>query len=149
MSEQGDLFGVEARPPEGFRYQPEVLSRDEEQAILEGVRTLPLRPFEFRAYTGNRRVFSFGWRYDFKEQALYGAEEIPAFLLRARDVAAGFIGIPAIDFVHVLVTEYAPNAGIGWHRDKPVFGEVVGVSLRSPCVFRCGGECVRSGSGIR
>jgi alkylated DNA repair dioxygenase AlkB len=37
---------------------------------------------------------------------------------------------------HVLVTEYGPGAGIGWHRDKSVFGETVGVSLLSPCVLR-------------
>ena len=37
---------------------------------------------------------------------------------------------------HVLITEYGPGAGIGWHRDKAVFGEVVGVSLLSRCVFR-------------
>jgi len=37
---------------------------------------------------------------------------------------------------HVLVTEYQPGAGIGWHRDRPQFGEVVGVSLLSPCVLR-------------
>jgi alkylated DNA repair dioxygenase AlkB len=36
----------------------------------------------------------------------------------------------------VLLTEYAPGAGIGWHKDKPMFGEVVGISLASPCLFR-------------
>ena len=30
---------------------------------------------------------------------------------------------------HVLVTEYGAGAGIGWHRDKAVFGEIVGISL--------------------
>jgi alkylated DNA repair dioxygenase AlkB len=35
-----------------------------------------------------------------------------------------------------LVTEYGPNAGIGWHRDKGVFGVVVGISLLSSCQFR-------------
>jgi alkylated DNA repair dioxygenase AlkB len=37
---------------------------------------------------------------------------------------------------HVLVTEYGAGAAIGWHRDKAVFGEVVGISLLSPCTFR-------------
>ena len=36
----------------------------------------------------------------------------------------------------MLVTKYGPGAGIGWHRDKEVFGEVIGVSLLSPCVLR-------------
>jgi alkylated DNA repair dioxygenase AlkB len=36
----------------------------------------------------------------------------------------------------VLVTEYGPGAAIGWHRDKAVFGEVVGLSRLAPCTFR-------------
>jgi alkylated DNA repair dioxygenase AlkB len=36
----------------------------------------------------------------------------------------------------VLVTEYAPGAGIGWHKDRPAFDEVVGISLVAPCLFR-------------
>jgi alkylated DNA repair dioxygenase AlkB len=35
-----------------------------------------------------------------------------------------------------LVTEYAPGAGIGWHRDKNVFNEIIGISLLASCVFR-------------
>jgi alkylated DNA repair dioxygenase AlkB len=37
---------------------------------------------------------------------------------------------------HVLVTEYAPGAGIGWHRDRPEFGIIIGVSLVAPSHFR-------------
>ena len=39
-------------------------------------------------------------------------------------------------FQHALVTEYGPGAAIGWHRDKPMFGEVIGISLLASCVFR-------------
>jgi len=39
-------------------------------------------------------------------------------------------------FQQVLVTEYSPGAGIGWHKDRPEFEQVVGVSLLSPCLFR-------------
>ena len=35
-----------------------------------------------------------------------------------------------------MVTEYAPGAAIGWHKDRSVFGDVLGVSLVSPCRFR-------------
>ena len=34
------------------------------------------------------------------------------------------------------MTEYSPGAGIGWHKDRSVFGDVVGLSLLSPCTFR-------------
>jgi len=53
-----------------------------------------------------------------------------------RRTAAAFTGLEPEEFQHVLVTEYGPSAGIGWHCDKAVFGRVVGVSLLSPCVLR-------------
>ena len=37
---------------------------------------------------------------------------------------------------HVLVTEYAPGAGIGWLSDRPEFGIIICVSLVAPCYFR-------------
>jgi len=40
------------------------------------------------------------------------------------------------ELVEVLVTHYPPGAGIGWHRDAPMFGVVVGVSLARACRFR-------------
>ncbi|MCR6679645.1 alpha-ketoglutarate-dependent dioxygenase AlkB, partial [Escherichia marmotae] len=61
---------------------------------------------------------------------------MPDFLFALRSFAASFAGLEPEQLEHVLVTEYAPGAGIGWHRDKAVFGRVVGVSLLSPCVLR-------------
>src|SRR5690606_24325806 len=66
----------------------------------------------------------------------YKTDEIPDFLHPLRVRAAAFAGLAPLALEHVLLTEYAPGAGIGWHRDKPVFGEVVGVSLLAPCAFR-------------
>ncbi|HEX8695498.1 MAG TPA: alpha-ketoglutarate-dependent dioxygenase AlkB [Longimicrobium sp.] len=137
MASQLALFGAEEpRFPEGFRYEPEVLTPAAEAALVEQLRALPLRDFEFHGHTGKRRVVSFGWQYDFGARRLQKADDMPAFLLALRDTAAGFAGMPAARLQHVLVTEYGPGAGIGWHRDKAVFGEVVGLSLLSPCVFR-------------
>jgi alkylated DNA repair dioxygenase AlkB len=36
----------------------------------------------------------------------------------------------------VLFTEYEAGVGIGWHRDKPHFEHVFGLSLASACKFR-------------
>jgi alkylated DNA repair dioxygenase AlkB len=36
----------------------------------------------------------------------------------------------------VLCTEYATGVGIGWHRDRPHFGNVFGLSLASSRHFR-------------
>lgn len=123
-------------PPEGFAYQPELLTREDEAALVEQLAVLPLREFEFHGYLGKRRVVSFGWHYDFGGQGLRKVEDVPSFLLPLQKRAAEFTGIPASDLSHVLVTEYRPGAAIGWHRDKAVFGDVVGVSLLSSCTFR-------------
>lgn len=126
--------GIE--PPEGFRYQAEVLPADEERELVEHIRGLPLKEFEFHGYVGKRRVLSYGWHYDFGERKLSQTDEIPDFLLPLRDRAAAFAGVAPQDLPHALVTEYGAGAAIGWHKDKGVFGDVIGVSLLSPCVFR-------------
>lgn len=122
--------------PEGFRYRPELIGLAEEAGLLALVPGLPFREFEFHGYTGRRRVVSFGWHYDFSGRQLLKADRIPDFFLPLRRVAAAFAGMEPAALQHVLVTEYGPGAGIGWHRDKAVFGETVGVSLLSPCVLR-------------
>ncbi|MFL5561372.1 MAG: alpha-ketoglutarate-dependent dioxygenase AlkB [Gemmatimonadaceae bacterium] len=136
MSDQISLFDARPALPPGFRYEPEVIGRDAERALIERVRDLPLQEFEFHGYTGKRRVVSFGWRYDFEDRVLDKANDVPDFLLELREIAASFAGLAAAELQHVLVTEYAPGAPIGWHRDKAVFGDVVGISLLSPCTFR-------------
>ena len=122
---------------EGFRYQPELIEPSSADALVGRVRELPFQEFEFHGYKGKRRVVSFGWKYDFSGGGqLRKADEIPDFLLELRSVAASFAALGPDAFQHVLVTEYGPGAGIGWHRDKAVFGQVVGVSLLAPCVLR-------------
>ncbi len=135
-SKQLGFFGAGAGMPDGFKYQPDVLSPDEEQRLLAQVRELPFKEFEFHGYVGKRRVVSFGWQYDFKQRVLRKADDIPAFLLTLREIAGSFSGVAPERLQQVLVTEYADGAGIGWHRDKAVFGEVVGISLLSSCRFR-------------
>ncbi len=136
MPSQLSLFAGGKPLPEGFKYQPDVLSAGEEQTLLERVRELPFREFEFQGYLGKRRVVSFGWQYDFNDMRIRRTEDMPAFLLPIRDRAAALAGIAGPDLQHVLLTEYAPGAGIGWHKDKAVFGDVIGLSLLAPCTFR-------------
>jgi alkylated DNA repair dioxygenase AlkB len=143
MKPQFDLFGRARETPEssqplpgGFRYEPDLISVQEESAAIAHIRELPFREFEFHGYTGKRRVVSFGWHYDFSARTLRKADDIPEFLLALRPTAARFAGLVPEALQHVLVTEYGPGAAIGWHRDKAVFGEVVGISLLAQCVFR-------------
>ena len=138
MSAQIDIFGSAPAPkyPEGFRYEPNVLSAAQESEALEQIRTLPFKEFEFHGHVGKRRVVSFGWTYDFNERQLRRTNDMPAFLKKIRELAARFADIEPERFQHALVTEYSAGAPIGWHRDRPEFGDIVGISLLSPCVFR-------------
>jgi alkylated DNA repair dioxygenase AlkB len=122
--------------PEGFSYGKEVITIAEEQALLAKFVNLPFREFEFHGYLGKRRVVSFGWKYDFSTRVLNKVDDIPPFLYPLRKVAAEFAGMAATYLQHALVTEYSPGAGIGWHKDKAVFGDVIGISLQSACTFR-------------
>jgi alkylated DNA repair dioxygenase AlkB len=122
--------------PEGFQYQPDHLSPDQEQLLLDHMRRLPFKEFQFQGFVGKRRVVSYGWKYDFNERVIRKAEDIPAFLLPLREAAASFAGLSPEQLVQVLLTEYDAGASIGWHRDKKNFGDVIGISLLSACRFR-------------
>jgi alkylated DNA repair dioxygenase AlkB len=133
---QPDLFEVPSALPEGMRYQPELMSPDEEQGLVAELARLPFREFEFHGFTGRRRTVSFGWRYDFNGGGLQQAGEIPEFLLPVRARAAAFAGLEPSALEHALLIEYAPGASIGWHRDRPAFDDVIGISLLATCTFR-------------
>jgi alkylated DNA repair dioxygenase AlkB len=133
---QPSLFERDPSWPEGFVYEPDLISPSLEQGLIGHISSLPLKPFEFHGHLGHRRVASFGWRYDYGERRIASASPIPDFLLEVRALAAGFAGCPPASFEQILVTEYRPGAGIGWHRDKREFGQIVGLSLAAPCVLR-------------
>ncbi|MCC2642215.1 MAG: tobX [Nitrospira sp.] len=84
-----------------------------------------------------RRVLHFGWLYGYESWQLTAGLPVPDWLLPLRDRVGALIGVPSIQLEEVLVTQYPPGAGIGWHRDAPMFGpEVVEVSFLAPCRFR-------------
>jgi alkylated DNA repair dioxygenase AlkB len=122
--------------PEGFRYHPDVLSIEEEAALVQQLAHLRFKPFDFQGFLANRQVVSFGYRYDYSSRAVVEAAPFPPFLDPLRRKVAAIFDRPADAFRQVLINEYRPGAGIGWHRDKAQFDEVVGVSLLGPCVLR-------------
>lgn len=134
-SQTFDLFGDDALP-DGFRYQADFLSAGEEHSLLQQIKVLSFREFEFHGFSGKRRIVSFGWRYDFNGGGLTKGEDMPDFLSGIRARAAGFVAIAPADLPQVLITEYAPGAAIGWHKDRSIFGDVIGISLLSACTFR-------------
>ncbi|CDX58911.1 2OG-Fe(II) oxygenase [Mesorhizobium plurifarium] len=136
---QGDLFDAPASPPpapEGFSYQPDLIAHDEERELLRRIQGLDFKPFDFHGHLANRQVVGFGLRYDYERRQVLEAPPIPDFLLPLRAKVAAFARVPATEFAQALINEYRPGAGIGWHRDKPHFELVAGVSLLAPCSFR-------------
>lgn len=131
-----DLFGGAGLLPAGFAYKSDAVADAAREALVAEIRQLPLQAFDFHGFKANRRVISFGWRYDFSTQELRSIEAIPAWLLPLRETVAQFAGGAANDFAQVLISEYTPGAGIGWHRDKSVFDRIVGISLGASCTLR-------------
>ena len=113
-----------------------MLTNDEEHDLVDRLAQLPLTPFDFHGHLANRRVISYGWRYIYDEGSLHPAEEMPAFLLPVRERAAAFAGLDPGTLVQALINEYRSGTAIGWHRDKAVFGDVIGISLNASCVLR-------------
>jgi alkylated DNA repair dioxygenase AlkB len=126
-----------AELPEGFLYADNFLSEGEEHELLGRIGTLQFEPYEFRGYKARRRVASFGTNYGaLAPKGDAEARPIPDFLISIRDRAAGFAGVAADEIVQALITEYCPGTPIGWHRDRPQFGTIVGISLASACRMR-------------
>ncbi len=136
MPAQLDLLGNAPELPEGLSYQPDLLAAEEEAVLIEQIAVLPFAPFRFHGFEGKRRTVSFGWQYRFDGSGLHEAEPIPDWLLPVRDKGAAFAGLTADALTHALIIEYAEGAGIGWHRDRPDFGEVIGISLNSEAPLR-------------
>ncbi len=140
MTPQPSLFDLPLAPkrplPDGFRYQDDLITPAQEAELVRRFEGLDFKPYEHLGYLGNRRVAAFGWRRGDDGAMVETGEGVPDFLQPLLEKVAAFTGLARETFRHALVTEYAPGAGIGWHRDRPPAVAVAGVSLLSPCVFR-------------
>jgi alkylated DNA repair dioxygenase AlkB len=147
ISEMASLFDapVSTAALPGLTYVSDAVSADDERELGLFIKRLDLTPFAFRGFTGNRRTVSFGWRYDFNGGGFQRAKPLPDILQSARANVAEQVGEPGAAFEQCSVIEYAPGAGIGWHKDRPQFGKVAGLSLLAPCRFRFRRE--REGGG--
>ena len=129
-----DLFDAPILP--GLSYADSIMSAEEEIELIARIDAQALAPFRFQGWLGKRLTISFGWNYDFDRGAFGPTDPIPDWLLALKSRAADFAGLPDSELVQVLLIRYDPGAGIGWHRDRPVFEHVVGVSLGVPAVMR-------------
>jgi len=115
--------------PTGFLYRPGFVPPDEEAALLPSIESLPFHQVRMKVVS-RRTVVHFGW----DDQP---APPIPIFLLHVREMCAFAAGLPPEELAQVLVSRYPEGAGIGWHREAPMFGPVVaGISLGAACRMR-------------
>ncbi|MGC3974820.1 MAG: alpha-ketoglutarate-dependent dioxygenase AlkB [Nitrospira sp.] len=128
---------VKTSPPEGFAYLPDLLSTEEERILLRHIEGLTFHDVRMHGVVAKRRVVHYGLLYGYETWQLTKAPPIPEWLFRLRDCAAGLMGVSETAIEEALINHYPEGAGIGWHRDAPMFGPiVVGFSLLESCRLR-------------
>jgi alkylated DNA repair dioxygenase AlkB len=122
--------------PDGLSFEAEIMTSVEEAAFLKIIRDMPFGAFRMHGVDAKRRIVRFGEHYVSGSAEMQPASEFPASLEPLRARAAAVSGVPVHALSESLVTEYTPGAGIGWHRDSPPFGIIVGVSFGAECRMR-------------
>jgi alkylated DNA repair dioxygenase AlkB len=139
---QSELFELPPRLPHGLVYRPQFLTPAEEAALLAATAPLAFREARFQQYVARRRVVHFHADGDVDTTEAYDDGEsfssgpAPPFLVALQHRIASTFGLSRSAFVHTLVSEYRPGAPIGWHRDKPAYGVVFGLSLKGRGTMR-------------
>lgn len=129
-----DLFDTPVLP--GLSTCANLIDEGEERMLIDRIEATNLTPFRFQGWTGKRLTTSFGWSYDFDVGQPKEAPPVPDWLRPFHDRAAAFAHLDPEDLIQALLIRYDPGAGIGWHRDRPIYGHVVGISLGAPATMR-------------
>jgi alkylated DNA repair protein (DNA oxidative demethylase) len=123
--------------PEGLLYSEDFVTPDEELRVIEVVEDLDFRELAMRGQTAKRTVRHFGLDYDYEDRDVAPGEPLPETLEWLRERSAALIEREPEDLAQILITRYPAGAGIGWHRDAPMFGsKIAGVSLGTPARMR-------------
>lgn len=136
MAIQGDLFAADEPAVPGLRLVPGAVAPHHEARLIARIDAAPLVPFQFGQWRGKRLTAHYGSAYDFARHRLDAAPPLPDWLLALRDALAPLAGLDPRALQAALLIRYDPGAGIGWHRDRPQYGEVVGLSLGAACTLR-------------
>jgi alkylated DNA repair dioxygenase AlkB len=122
--------------PHGLVYRADVLPTAEEEQLLAELGSLRWDPIVLHGRTARRSGRHFGLDYDYQRRTPLPGEPIPEWLLPVRKGAADLAGLEPEEFVEILVQQYPPGSTIGWHRDAPLFGTVVAISLQGSSRLR-------------
>lgn len=133
---QIELLPAEFALPRGLVYRADFISAEEQEILVAAIKKLDFTAPTMRGVPARRRTAHFGRSYEFDTFKLGDAPPLPDFLRPLRERAAILIGREPEQLMETLVSEYPPGAGIGWHRDAPPFGIIIGVSLAAPCTMK-------------
>jgi alkylated DNA repair dioxygenase AlkB len=123
--------------PAGLIYVEDFVTTAEESELVALFDSIEFEPVVMRGQAAKRTVRHFGLRYDYEAGELAPGDALPDELAQLRERAAALMERDPDDLVEVLVSRYPEGAGIGWHRDAPMFGsKVAGVSLAAPARMR-------------
>ncbi len=120
----------------GLLLVPEAVSSVLEAELTDRIDATSLAPFQFGQWRGRRLTANFGSAYDYQRARPVPAPPMPAWVADLRAKLAPQVGRELQDFVQALLIRYDPGAGIGWHRDRPQYGDVIGLSLSAPATLR-------------
>ena len=155
MAGQLSLFGDEAAavPVPGLVLVSDAVDPALESALTKQIDASPLAPFQFGQWEGKRLTTHYGSAYDYQRARPVPAPPLPDWLIDLRALLAPRVGREPEAFEQALLIRYDPGAGIGWHRDRPQYGEVIGLSLGARAVLRLrrrreGGGFERAGAEL-
>jgi alkylated DNA repair dioxygenase AlkB len=122
--------------PKGLEYRPDFVTEAEERQAVAVIEALEFHEVAMRGQVARRKVRHFDLRYDYEGHGLTPTDPFPGELEWLRERCSDFAGVEPTELAETLVTRYPPGAPIGWHRDAPMFGKVVGVSLGASARMR-------------
>ena len=130
------MTGMFSDRPQGLVYEPGFLTRAEEAELLRTMTDIRFDPIVIHGQAARRTARHFGLGYDYRKREPEPGEPLPDWLEPLRDRCAALAGLASDELVETLVQRYPPGSTIGWHRDAPAFGTIIGVSLQGACRFR-------------
>lgn len=137
MKQMAFGLGPSEKWPPGLLYKSEFITMDEERELLARFRKLDWQFVKMHGVIAKRRVIHYGVNYLYQKWAIEEAEPAPEFLTPLIAKGARVMRVGVEDVREILLSHYPPGAGIGWHRDAPMFGDTIfGISLGSACTMK-------------
>jgi alkylated DNA repair dioxygenase AlkB len=134
----------EVRLPPGLKLAYDFVTYDEEKALIALIEAAGMPYIDYDP--GNRRCeHTYGWEYDYPNERILPGARLPDCFLPIRDRAAAFADIEPQTIIQCLLLRYDPGSLIQPHCDKPVWKNVIGMSLGAATTM----VFVKEASGMR